>query len=390
MNIDHFNGFLMSRDSILADIQDGHISTIHNSALLPIYIARTHELRHWLEKRAIDAHRTNSRLLKKVLRLTERDDVNTALAMHAATITDTYWVKPLDSLLTWSDVRYSENYFCDLALHGDLSAFSHPPSRTPELTNIGSFEKCWKLENGKWWLHKRANTEELFSELFIYHFGTQLGFSMAYYEPYDGNIRSLDFTDGARVNLEPAYSWIGDNEDYIANYRYLEGIRPDLADQYLELLLLDSYCLNVDRHTFNYGMLRDVDTGEILSMAPNFDNNIALLSNGYLSGPRRPDMLGQDLHKLEEQTHAISKYATRHPLPVVTSEMIDHCIDLVNIPVDRDYIHHFIMVGYEQTPVPRIVACQQTLPFDEVIANAAARKNEDISSHIISEKNYTK
>lgn len=71
MNIDQFNGFLMSRDSILAEIQNGNISKIHNSTLLPIYIARTHELRHWLETRAIDAQRRNARLLKKVLCLIE-------------------------------------------------------------------------------------------------------------------------------------------------------------------------------------------------------------------------------------------------------------------------------------------------------------------------------
>ena len=379
MNIDNFNGYLMSRNVVLAEIENGNISKIHNSALLPIYIARTQELRHWLEKRAIDAHRTNSRLLKKVLRLSERDDINTTLAMHAATITDTYWVKPADSSLTWDDIRYHENYFCDLALRGDLSAFSHPPSRTPELTNIGSFEKCWKMEDGKWWLHKQANDKELFSELFIYHLGNDLGFPMAHYEPCSGSIRSLDFTNAAQVNFEPAYSWMGENEDYIENYRYLENIRPALADQYLELLLLDSYCLNVDRHTFNYGILRDVDTGEILRMAPNFDNNIALLSNGYLSGPRRPDMLGQDLRALETETQAISKYAGRNPLPVVTAEMIDHCIDKVNMPVDREYIHHFIMVGYEQTPIPQF-ATQLKAPFDEITAKAETRKKGNMLS----------
>ena len=46
MNIDQFNGYLMSRDTILADIQNGHITAIHNASLLPIFIARTHELRH--------------------------------------------------------------------------------------------------------------------------------------------------------------------------------------------------------------------------------------------------------------------------------------------------------------------------------------------------------
>lgn len=375
MDIDQFNGYLMSRDTILADIQNGHITAIHNASLLPIFIARTHELRHWLEKRAIDAHRTNSRLLKKVLRLAKRDDISTTLAVHAVTITDTYWVKPMDSPLTWNDVRFHENLFSSLALYGDLSAFSQSPSRTPELTNIGSFEKCWKLEDGKWWLHKRANTSELFSELFIYHLGLELGFPMAHYEPSAGNIRSLDFTNGASVNFEPAYSWMGEEEDYIANYLTLKKHSIDLADQYVELLLLDSYCLNADRHTFNYGILRDVNTGEILRMAPNFDNNIALLSNGYLPVQRKPDLIGQDLRDLENETNALSSYATRHPLPVVTSEMIDRCIDTVGIPVDREYIRQFVMVGYNQTPMPQIVSKFEKRSFDEIVDGVITRKD---------------
>ena len=43
--------------------------------------------------------------------------------------------------------------------------------------------------------------------------------------------------------------------------------------------------MNVDRHIRNYGVLRNVDTGEILRLAPNFDNNIALLYNGTRTEP---------------------------------------------------------------------------------------------------------
>ena len=351
MEIQYFDGYLMSKDDVLAEIKQGKITTVFNRALLPIYIERTRDLPTWLEKRAIDEHRTNSRLLKKVLRLSEKDNISTTLAVHAVTITDTYWVKPKNSSLTWDDVRFRENYFSSLALRGDLSAFSHHPSRTPELTNIGSFEKCWSLDNGKWWLHKRANQMELFSELFIYHLGKSLGFSMAHYEPFGEDIRSLDFTNGAKTNYEPAYSWMGEDEDYIANYHALKKYGKQFADQYVEMLLMDSYCLNADRHTFNYGILRSVETGECLCMAPNFDNNIALISNGYLKGDRKPDLLGRLLHELEAETGAVSEYTSRHALPIVTHEMIDRCIDAVNIPVDRDYIHRFVMVGYKQTPI---------------------------------------
>lgn len=54
----------------------------------------------------------------------------------------------------YEDIRFKENYFSELALRGDPDSFSNRPSRTPELTNIGSFEKCWKLIDGEWWMYK--------------------------------------------------------------------------------------------------------------------------------------------------------------------------------------------------------------------------------------------
>ena len=44
---------------------------------------------------------------------------------------------------------------------------------------------------------------------------------------------------------------------------------------------MDALCLNVDRHTQNYGVLRNRSDGTIVGMTLNFDNNIALISRGY-------------------------------------------------------------------------------------------------------------
>ncbi|MBQ8563937.1 MAG: hypothetical protein IJ443_08655 [Firmicutes bacterium] len=360
MTIETFNGFLMSRDTVLAEIGAGQITQILNDTLLPIYIRRTHNLAHWLEKRAIDSHRTNSRLLKKALRLAERDDISTVLSVNGVTITDNYWVKPESTELTWNDVKFRENYFDTLALNGDFSAFSQKPSRTPELTNLGSFEKCWKLEDGRWWMYKKANHNELFSELFIYHLGKALGFKMAYYEACGEDIRSVDFTENASVNFEAAYGWMGDNDDYLDNYRSLMsmGCSTEILDQYVEILLLDSFCMNVDRHTFNYGVLRNVETGDILGMAPNFDNNIALIYNGYKPEPRNPeDLMGRMLWQLEDEFGAVSGYVLRRGLPAVTPELIDWCTcqceNQTGIHVNREYIRQFVMTGYENTPVAK-------------------------------------
>ena len=280
------NYYIMSGNTITAEWKDNKL-TVVNESLLPMFLHRVSDLNMWLETRAIDSHRANSRLLKKALRLTERDDISTVIQVNAATITDNYWVKPIDSDLTYEDVKFEDDYFSNLALKGNYDSFNKAAnskrSKTPELTNIGSFEKCWKLRDGKWWMYKTANHDELFSELFICEFGKLLKMNMAVYERGNGYIKTLDFTDNASVNFEPASSFMGDNEDYEVVITKLEEICPQAISDYVKMIFLDTIVANPDRHTNNFGLLCDVNTGSFIGLAPNFDNNMALISRGYLT-----------------------------------------------------------------------------------------------------------
>ena len=165
------NFYIMSKDIAVSKWQDNSLEII-NEKLLPLYFRYSHDVFKWIKSRAIDSIRPNSRLLKKALRMAAKDDISTVLSVNAATITDNYWIKPLDSDLTYEDVRFDNDYFAKLALAGNYDSFNRvansKTSKTPELTNIGSFEKCWKLRKGQWWMYKKANHDEMFSELFIY------------------------------------------------------------------------------------------------------------------------------------------------------------------------------------------------------------------------------
>lgn len=169
---------LMSGNTLVGIIQQSHVIPICKE-LVPLCFMNDGDVSNWLKHRAIDRHRTNARLLKKVLRLKHKDDISTALHFNAATITDNYWIRPAGSSLRWEDVQFQANNFSDLALMGKLSDFSKKPSRTPELTNIGSFEKCWRYESSEWWMYKAENDLELFSELFVCELCKALNFPTA-------------------------------------------------------------------------------------------------------------------------------------------------------------------------------------------------------------------
>ena len=357
-NMQNMTGTLMSEDREIARVRNGIIIS-YDEELIPLYLKRTRDLESWLASRAIDAHRVNSRLLKKALRLRTADDAQTALAVNAATVTDRYWFRPEGSEARYEDIRFRENYFDTLALRGDPDGFSHRPSRTPELTNTGSFEKCWRLIDGTWWMYKSGNRNEYFSELFICALGENLGLPMAHYEMDGDYIRTRDFTDGAKFNFEPASSLVGDNEDYSDCFDTIYDISPELAEQYLRIVWMDTICYNMDRHTENFGFLRDVLSGKIVSMAPNFDNNVALISRGYPgSDSRRGDGLIRFFREfLQDNERALQMYREMD-LPEITEEIIDRCLAGIPIEADHRFVRAFVLNG--QRAVEKIIGERET------------------------------
>lgn len=328
---------ILSGDNLVAIWQD-NVLTVVNEALLPLYLKNIKNPDMWLETRAIDSHRANSRLLKKALRLNEKDDVSTVIHVNGVTVTDNYWVREIGSKLTYKDVEFPDDYFSNLALNGTYNSFNRAMNsknkKTPELTNVGSFEKCWKLRDGKWWMYKRANHSEMFSELFIYELGKILGMNMAVYERGNGYIKTLDFTNSASVNFEPASAFMGDNEDYFDVIKALENLFPDAIPDYIKMLYMDTVCMNPDRHTNNFGLLRDVNDGRILGLAPNFDNNMALISRGYPSKNTSNDVLIRLFCELLDAYPMYKEY-----IPNLKRENVENVLNKLNMRVrEKDII----------------------------------------------------
>lgn len=343
-------GMILSGNTPVAKVECGHVRPILPERM-PLYLARGGDLEYWFEGRAIDRHRPNSRLLKKVLRLADTEDVSTVLRVHAATITDDYWFRTEDEPdLTWDQVRFSENCFAEIALTGSANSMDrrYTPaqlrSATPELTNTGSFEKCWKLESGSWYLYKQGTALEYFSELFVSRLGAAFGISSAQYMEADGYVKTKDFTEG-RYNFEPAAALVGENDDYIFNYDRIEALKPGLGRAYADLMYMDALCFNMDRHTNNYGFLRDREAGEILSMAPNFDNNIALISRGYVENPTQSNELLIDLflELLRERQISFTP-------PALDAKFVQELVSttLPNEDIDRGYVSTLIQSRRQQ------------------------------------------
>ena len=110
------------------------------------------------------------------------------------------------------------------------------------------------------------------------------------------------------------------------------------------MVFMDTIIANPDRHTFNFGLMRDAKTGKIVSLAPNFDNNLALIARGYPKNTqRKKDMLVNCFNNLMKFDLSLKQY-----IPSLTEEDIKTVLKKVNMKVKTDTVIRFIMNGYKQ------------------------------------------
>ncbi|MCB2291683.1 hypothetical protein LGK97_18380 [Clostridium sp. CS001] len=273
-----FTGYLMYKDKQVAQIKDTDFVCSLDDNLLPIIMINKNvgSFEAWLQTRVIDTHRTNSRQVRRRLSVRSEVPKEIVIKARAICITDSYWLKWADEDLTYKEVR---NRLSDglntIALYGNATDINfNDADISPELTNIGSFEKCWKLIDGYWYMIKKGTYKENFAEVLISNIAIDFGFNAVKYEAIEDGALVIckDFTNNVEVDFEPMFSFvreyweIDDSVSIIKELGYIE--------EFLDITFMDALCYNIDRHTFNFGILRK--DGEPIGLAPNFDNNLGL------------------------------------------------------------------------------------------------------------------
>lgn len=340
-----YSGDVMSGDDIVASFRDGALIYLDEKRA-PLLLIRTKDLHTWLASRAIDANRTNSRLLKRALRIKENDDELMVLRVHACTITDDYWFRPLRSKLRYEDVRFRNDMFACVSLKGDLFSAPKTPKATPELTNRGSFEKCWRIKNNHWWMIKSGSKAELFSEWFCSQLAKKLGIPTAEYILEQDTIQSQNFAEN--YNLESMSSLAGDNDAYDYVFSIVEKYGDEISKQYLLLMWFDAIVYNVDRHTENMGFLRSRKTGKIISMAPNFDDNLALFARGLpKDASRNKDGLIKGFLSFLNKNNKAYNLIKEMNLPVIDRKLLEEILNNSVFDIDKELVINFIINGYE-------------------------------------------
>ena len=341
-----YTGYVMSGNIVVAEFNKG-VLVPPTHKLCPLVIKRTNSIYEFLKSRSIDSGRTNSRLLRKVLNINVKDDTLVSLCSYAASISDNYWFKPKHSKLKYEDISFNNDIFFDTALKGIITIYPKKLILTPELTTNGSYEKGWRNIDGNWWLYKVGTINERYSEVFYSRLFEKLILPTAHYE-IDGNyIRTANFAKG--VNFEPMVSLVGDNEDIEYIYDALNKINHQIALDYLRLITFDVVLNNVDRHNENCGILRDKETGEIISLAPNYDDNLSLISrNTTLIATEQEGFLSLFL-KTIRKSRKIKEGLKEIEFPIITSNLLKSIHEEIGLEIEVDFeaIERYIMFRYE-------------------------------------------
>jgi len=199
-------------------------------------------------------------------------------------VNDSYWVVPEGFEGKFKDFNLYENKFNRtlelVAFTGNGDGANGRQTASPELTTNGMLKKCWRKLNGELFLYKggtfgAANTGlEPFSEYYAYQIADRMALNAVEYklQRFKGQLVSVckSFTD-----IDTSYVPIG----MIAEDYEVKTIMKCYGESnFRDMIVFDAVICNIDRHTGNYGLLRDNKSGQYIGAAPIFDNGLSLFN----------------------------------------------------------------------------------------------------------------
>ena len=240
---------------------------------------------------------------------------------HCVSLSDTFWVKRVDSNLKWRDVSPFRNNYSKVistyALDGIKIGINEKNYFSPVISTDGTFPHTWKFStNGikfikagsKYTLGGINSGREPYSEYYASEVAEYLGFEhveykIRYHSRSDGNIdvvTECDCYNSEDIGAVTA-SKLGltSYEDVL---EYCRRISKEEFDKCLDMYFLDCLLLNTDRHFGNIEFRFDTSTLEIKGLVPIFDNNYALLPR-FIEGLEefnREDYKARDGRSFEE------------------------------------------------------------------------------------------
>ena len=369
--------FLMHKDDVAATVTIDDVTGAMlrvapqtQPELLPLGGRKSpDELRGWWQRRAVPV---SQGIVQRYLEQMGLPTPQAYLVRNLGlSLSDHYWIKPVDAALSWQDVSLFSNDFRDpvgalsfTQAAGDLP-IAHASSYSPGSSLQGDLKKAWIISDGKRMLVKGnhgANSQESLNEVAATLLHRKQGrMPYAAYLPYrleDAAQYGCICEDFCSDTLEfvPAIDVVQsekkDNATSVFEHfiRVCEahGLPETVSRPFLEYQILTDFLLtNVDRHLNNFGVLRDSGTLRFVSMAPIFDSGNSMFWNTPRK-PERDDLTRIEVNSFRGREAQLLDYVTMPELldlaKLPTSEELRsiYAMDELIVPLDS------ILLGYEK------------------------------------------
>lgn len=268
-----------------------------------------YDFAEWLRNRAIPGMRPNMPVALRDLMV--RTPAALMFQSWGLSLSDPYWFRPEGVRARWADVNYFDNgyeeAFGDLMLAGEspkaarvVSADrSEQPGRGPAITHSpdtatnGMLSKTWVRRRGVDYLIKGGagnENREPYNEKLATRLLARL-LAPGEFVPYTITERggraysSCRNMASADIELVPAQDVlcafaVSEGRDPHGGYlRALDELGVPQAQQLIDkMIIVDHLMANFDRHTHNFGLLRNVETLDGYRVAPLFDHGCGFYS----------------------------------------------------------------------------------------------------------------
>ncbi|MDR1754458.1 MAG: HipA domain-containing protein, partial [Eubacterium sp.] len=274
------------------------------------------DLNDWWSGRAIPASRQNFREAMEDLGVSSSEELLTKC--FGLSLSDQYWVNPVDKPLEWEKINFFDNCFSEdvgNALFGMNIQDNEINLTSPDNTSDGWLKKRWKIIDGKRCLVKGGSApfyQEPLNEACATAVMKRLNIThVPYYVITDDELPYSICEDfiTSETDLVSAYNIMrtlkkDNNTSYYQHFLdCCEKLDIDKAQENLDkMLTLDYLILNEDRHYNNFGAIRNAETLEWIVLAPIFDSGTSLWYNqNHISN--NPNILRRIKIKPFRRTH---------------------------------------------------------------------------------------
>jgi hypothetical protein len=256
----------------------------------------------WWKERAIPDSRRGIVQVRNYLN--EATNQSLMLSGYGLSLTDHYWLQPIDKEVYWKDINYYENSFSDelgdlLTDTGTIDISENISRFSPSSSVNGEMKKKWVIRDGVRYLLK-VNFNDYGQQAVNERIACRLHELSGWKNYVHYHLEKVSTDDGMypcslgplftsdEVELVTAYQMIRNYKvrNDASMYKSLielasgYGIAENEVSRQLQYTILSDFILsNTDRHFNNFGFLRDSKNGKFTSMAPIYDTGNSLFYN---------------------------------------------------------------------------------------------------------------